>query len=65
MNNIGDKIVKYRARNRISQRRFAEMSGVSVPTIKLLEHGERCVRATTIVKIMDVIEPDSKEESKK
>lgn len=62
MSNIGEEIVKYRARNNISQRRFAEMTGLSIPTVKLLEHGEKNVRQTTLVKIMDVLKPDSKSE---
>lgn len=61
MSNIGEQIVKYRARNGLSQKKFAEMTGISVPTVKLLESGEKNVRKTTMVKIMDVLYPNRKE----
>lgn len=64
MKNIGEQIVKYRARKGISQVKFAEISGISVPTIKLLERGKTNVRPTTIVKIMDIIHPESSDDKK-
>jgi len=50
-----DKIVRFRARNDISQRELAKKLGVSLATVINVETGRRGPSKTTKVKILDLI----------
>ena len=52
---IAEKMVKYRADNNLSMKKFAEMVGINVNSINAIEKGGS-YRRTTERKILDVIE---------
>lgn len=56
MDSLQEKMVKFRARNRISQKEFAKMSGLSVQTICSVETGQQTPSRTTVAKIMMAME---------
>jgi len=56
MQDIGNKIFKYRCEHNVTIREFARLSNLSAPTIVSIEkHRTRNIRAGTIGKIMHVI----------
>lgn len=58
---LQEKMVLYRARERISQTELAERCGLTLQTINSIENGKQSPSKTTLVKIMDVIEGFGKE----
>ena len=52
---LAEKMVKYRADNKLSMKKFAEMVGINVNSINAIENGGS-YRRTTERKILDVIE---------
>lgn len=59
---LQEKMVLYRARERISQTELAERCGLTLQTINSIENGKQNPSKTTLVKIMDVIEGFGKEQ---
>lgn len=59
---LQEKMVLYRARERISQTELAERCGLTLQTINSIENGKQNPSKTTLVKIMDVIEGFEKEQ---
>lgn len=57
---LAEKMVKYRAANRISQRELAERCGISLQTVNTIECGKQTPSRVTEAKILIVI--DGKEE---
>ena len=58
---LQEKMILYRARERISQTELAERCGLTLQTINSIENGKQNPSKTTLVKIMDVIEGFGKE----
>ena len=55
---IGKKILRYRAKHRISQREFANLCGLSVMTVNYIENGLQDPSKITLEKIKIVLEED-------
>ena len=55
MNDLANRLVEYRAKNRLSQTEMAEKCGVSTQTISLVERGQQKPNRVTLVKIEMVI----------
>lgn len=59
---LQEKMVLYRARERITQTELAHRCGLSLQTINSVENGLQNPSKTTLAKILLVIDSDSKEE---
>lgn len=62
MSELAERIVAYRAKERINQRQFAERAGLSVQTVCNIENGIADPSRVTVAKIMLVIDDGKKEE---
>jgi len=54
---LRDLILKFRAEYNITRKEFAKMCGVSVGTMRNIEHGKCINEKSTVAKIIKVIEP--------
>lgn len=61
---LQEKMVLYRARERITQTELAHRCGLSLQTINSVENGLQNPSKTTLAKIMLVIDADSTKEEK-
>lgn len=59
---LQEKMILYRARERITQTELAHQCGLSLQTINSVENGLQNPSKTTLAKILLVIDSDSKEE---
>lgn len=64
MTKLAEAMVTYRARERISQREFAEKVGVSLQTICNIETGQQVPSRLTVAKILLVIGDGDKNKKK-
>lgn len=55
MTELADRIVAYRAKNRLSQAEMANKCGVSTQTISLVERGQQKPNRVTLAKIEMII----------
>ncbi len=62
---LSEKMIRYRAKNKIGQREFAEKCGLSVQTICSIETEKQIPTKITEAKIMLVIETDEEFKEKK
>jgi DNA-binding XRE family transcriptional regulator len=58
--NLAQEMIDYRARNNLSQLKFAELIGLNPNSIYMLESGKSKPRATTISKMQTLIEKEGK-----
>lgn len=58
---LGERIIYYRAKNRLSQKDFAELCGVTPQTIYAIENGYQKASKTTVIKINLVLDGDNNE----
>ena len=56
MTELAQQILNYRAKERISQREFAERAGLSLQTVCNIETGQQNPGKLTVAKIMLLIE---------
>ena len=61
MTALAEAIVNYRARERLSQKEFAERAGVSLQTICNIETGQQEPSRLTVAKIMLVLNKNKTE----
>ena len=61
MADIGDRMLEYRARNKMSQKEFAEKCGISTQTVWTVETHQQTPSRMTIAKIELVIGKEEKE----
>ena len=58
---LGERMIKYRARERISQGELAERCGLSLQTVNSVENGTQTPSKLTIAKIELVIDKEDSE----
>lgn len=65
MENIGEKVFKYRGRHGLSQEKFADLAGVALQTINKVENKNIKLQATTQAKIEKILALETQELSNK
>lgn len=61
MSDLGDKLIMYRAKNRLTQGELAKKCGVSTQTISCIERGYQKPNRVTLAKIIMVVEGEKNE----
>lgn len=61
MTNLGDEIIRYRAKKRINQSEFARRCGLSTQTICSIENGLQSPSKFTVAKIQLVLEEEEED----
>lgn len=62
---LTEKMLRYRAKHRISQSELAELCGVSLQTIYTIETGQQTPKKTTELQILMVVEGEADESEHK
>lgn len=62
--NFGDRIKKYRKRNKLSQKRFSEMVGISRSYLSEIESGKKQPSSEVEEKILEFLEKDTEKKPK-
>ena len=58
---LKDKMIRYRAKHKLSQKAFADLVGVSTQTICTVETGQQTPKATTKAMIEMILEKEDRE----
>ena len=59
--NLGERMLRYRAKHRMTQKQMAEKCGVSLQTLCCVETGQQTPGKMTLTKIELVLEEDKNE----
>ena len=59
---LSERMIRYRAKNRLTQKQMAEQCGVSLQTICNVETGQQTPGKMTMTKILLVLEEDENNE---
>ena len=62
---LGEKIIRFRAKHRLSQVEFAEMCDISTQTLSAVENGLQELRKTTEMRILMAMEDADNESEHK
>lgn len=60
---LSDRIVRYRARHKLSQREFAKKVGLSLQTVNSIETGQQEPSRVTVAKIDLLLEEDERKDA--